>query len=161
MRAARLRLCWSELQVGSFPFLCLLPQVCPHPTPPAPPPSPQAWLRSGAGWRESFSLNQYNLPSGSREQICSLLKAASVFPYYEGFLGLSPNSERATFRKQNKSRALGAWEGWAGTQEWVGARVAAALGLEADRQAGGPTGAQLRRSQLGDYEHVPSAFIGS
>lgn len=50
----------------------------------APPPSPQAWLRSWAGWRESFSLNQYNLPSGSREQICLHLKAASVFPDYEG-----------------------------------------------------------------------------
>lgn len=51
------------------------------------PSSPQAWLRSGTGWRESFSLNQYKLPSGSREQICLHLKAASVFPDYEGVSG--------------------------------------------------------------------------
>lgn len=43
----------------------------------------------------------------------------------------------------------------------MGARVAAALGLGADRRAGGPTGAQRGRSQLGDYELVPPAFIGS
>lgn len=43
----------------------------------------------------------------------------------------------------------------------MGARVAASLGLGADRQAGGPTGAQHRLSQLGDYELIPPAFIGS
>lgn len=43
----------------------------------------------------------------------------------------------------------------------MGARVAAALGLGADRRAGRPTGVQRRQSQLGDYEVVPPAFIGS
>lgn len=41
------------------------------------------------------------------------------------------------------------------------ARVATALGLGADKLAGGPTGAQCERSQLGDSELVPPAFIGS
>lgn len=66
----------------------------------APPPSPQAWLRSRAGWRESFSLNQYNLPSGSREQICSHLKAVSVFPDYEGVSGAL-----SKFRKDHVPKA--------------------------------------------------------
>lgn len=77
------------------------------PTPPAPPPSPQAWLRSGAGWRESFSLNQYNLPSGSREQICSHLKAASVFPDYEGVSGALFKSRKVHIPKGKQTPSSG------------------------------------------------------
>ena len=43
----------------------------------------------------------------------------------------------------------------------MGARVAAALGLGADRRAGGPTVVQRRQSRRGDYELVLPAFIGS
>lgn len=125
---------------GAFALLahqCLLPGQAPgSPAFRAPPPSPQAWQRSWAGWRESFSLNQYNLPSGSREQICSHLKAASVFPDYEGVSGAL-----SKFRKDHVPKAKqtpssgGPGEGWAGTQERVGEPVAGALGLEADRRA--------------------------
>lgn len=74
---------------------------------PAPPPSPQAWLRSGAGWRESFSLNQYNLPSGSREQICSHLKAASVFADYEGVSGALFKSRKGHIPKGKQTPSSG------------------------------------------------------
>lgn len=94
-----------KLQGRSFSFLsthqCLLRGKAPGSQAScAPPPSPQAWLRSWAGWRESFSLNQYNLPSGSREQICSHLKAASVFPDYEGVSGAL-----SKFRKDHVPKA--------------------------------------------------------
>lgn len=74
---------------------------------PAPPPSPRAWLRSGAGWRESFSLNQYNLPWGSREQICSHLKAASVFPDYEGVSGALSKPSKGHIPKAKQTPSSG------------------------------------------------------
>lgn len=127
-----------------------------------PPPSPQAWMRSWAGWRESFSLNQYNLPSGSREQICSHLKAASVFPDYEGVSGaLSKSRKDHVPKAKQTSSSGGPWRAGQEPRSGWGARVAAALGLGADRRSGGQTSAQRRRSQLGDYEFVPLAFIGS
>lgn len=86
---------------------CLLRGMGPDPTLPAPPPSPQAWLRSGAGWRESFSLNQYTLPSGSREQICSHLKAASVFPDYEGVSGALSKSRKGHIPKAKQTPSSG------------------------------------------------------
>lgn len=63
-------------------------------------PAPRPGCALGLGWRESFSLNQYNLPSGSREQICSHLKAASVFPDYEGVSGAL-----SKFRKDHVPKA--------------------------------------------------------
>lgn len=72
-----------------------------------PPPSPQAWLCSGAGWRESFSLNQYKLPSGSREQICSHLKAAFEFPYYEGVSGALSESRKDQVPKAKQTPSCG------------------------------------------------------
>lgn len=86
---------------------CLLRGRGPDPTLPAPPPSPQAWLRSGAGWRESFSLNQYNLPLGSREQICSHLKAASVFPDHEGVSGALSKSRKGHIPKAKQTPSSG------------------------------------------------------
>lgn len=103
----------------------------------APPPSPQAWLRSWAGWRESFSLNQYNLPSGSREQICLHLKAASVFPDYEGVSGALSKFRKDHVPKAKQTPSSGGpgragqepRSGW-GSQwpplwawEWTGGRV--------------------------------------
>lgn len=78
---------WVGAFLQTLTHPCLPQGRGPDPTPPAPPLRPQAWLRSGAGWCESFSLNQYNLLSGSREQICLHLKAASVFVDYEGVSG--------------------------------------------------------------------------
>lgn len=79
-----------------------------------------------------------------------------------GFPGLSLQIQKGPYSESKTNPQLwGVWEGWAGTQEWVEARVATALGLGADKLAGGPTGAQRKRSQLGDSELIPPAFIGS
>lgn len=58
----------AEPRQGGFPFARYPPLSAPGKGPRShascPSSQPQAWLRSGAGWRESFSLNQYNLPWG-------------------------------------------------------------------------------------------------
>lgn len=110
--AARLELGHSQASGWGLPFRPKPTMVCPGegteiPRLLPPPPSPQAWLRSGAGWRESFSLNQYNLPSGSREQICSHLKAASVFPDYEGVSGALFKSRKGHVPKGKQTPSSG------------------------------------------------------
>lgn len=102
----------SNLRDGDFPSVPHPPESVPRKASGshafcAPPPSPQAWLRSGAGWRESFSLNQYNLPLGSREQICSHLKAASVFPDYEGVSGALSKSRKDYVLKAKQTLSSG------------------------------------------------------
>lgn len=139
----RLGLGQSPAARCGFAFIPIPTHVCPWkgaqiPRLLPPPSSPQAWLRSGAGCCESFSLNQYNLPLGSREQICSHLKAVSVFPTMRGFPGLSPNPERTTFRKQNKPRALGALGGL-GRNPGVGGGAGGRLSGPGSGQAGGWT----------------------
>lgn len=53
-----------------------------------------------------------------------------MFPDYEGVSGALSKSRKDHIPKAKQTPELwGAWEGWAGTQEWVGARVATALGL--------------------------------
>lgn len=53
------------------------------------------------------SASQYNLPSGSREQICSHLRAASVFPDYEGVSGALSKSRKGHIPKAKQTPSSG------------------------------------------------------